>query len=65
MSIYICCLFSYLHYNMSITFDIGHNPNDNDYLTVTAHWVDHDWNLQKHIICYKYVDEKRIGAYIS
>ncbi|XP_070017150.1 zinc finger BED domain-containing protein DAYSLEEPER-like [Nicotiana sylvestris] len=62
---YIRCVFFHLDCKVSITSDIGRSPNGCDYLTVTCHWVDHHWNLQKRIIGYKFVDSKHTGAYIA
>lgn len=50
---------------MSITFDIGHSPNGNNYLTVLCHWMDHNWNMQKCIIGYQFIDSKYTGEYMA
>ncbi|KAF3675216.1 Protein RAE1 [Capsicum annuum] len=62
---FLRCLFGKFDGRISVTSDMGASVVGNDYFTLTAHWIDHGWNMQKRIIAYEYVDESKTGVYIT
>ena len=55
---------------MSLTSDLGRAVNKNDYLTITFHWIDSNFVMQKHTLAFLYDEDRRhtrrfISEYIS
>lgn len=50
---------------LSLTSDLGRAVNKNDYLTVTCHWMDSNFVMQKRILAFLYdEDRKHTGQFI-
>lgn len=47
---------------ISFTFDAGTSRAYDPYLTVTAHWIDNDWQLQSQIIAFTEIHGEHTGA---
>jgi len=58
-------LFTHIDCRIAITTDIGRSGNDCDYLTVTSHWNDEDWIMQKRIISYRIINSRHTGKFIA
>ena len=44
---------------MSLTSDLGRTVNKNDYLTVTCHWMDSNFVMQKRILAFLYDEDRK------
>jgi len=62
---YLRYLFTHIPNRISITTDIGRSGNDCDYLTVTSHWIDEEWIMQKRIIAYRIINSRHTGKFIA
>ena len=60
--IYLRYLFAHLKSKISLTADIGKAANHLDYLTVTAHWIDDEFNMQSRILALKYDEDQSHNA---
>jgi len=50
---------------ISFTFDAGMSRAYDHYLTVTAHWIENDWNLHHQIIAFTEIHGEHTGANIG
>jgi len=62
---YLRYLFTHIDCRIAITTDIGRSGNDCDYLTVTSHWIDEEWIMQKRIIAYRIINSRHTGKFIA
>ena len=63
--IYLRWIFVNLTSKVSLTADIGKALNHLDYLTVTAHWIDSEFNMQNRILAFRYdEDQSHTATYI-
>ncbi|KAM3281158.1 hypothetical protein P3S67_028178 [Capsicum chacoense] len=63
---YLSTLLKNIQCRLSLTSDLGRSVNKNDYLTVTCHWMDSNFVMQKHILVFLYdEDRKDTGQFIA
>ena len=62
---YLSTLLKNIQCRMSLTSDLGRAVNKNNYLTVTCHWMDSNFVMQKCILAFLYdEDRKHTGQFI-
>jgi hypothetical protein len=54
--------FQLIEGRISFTFDAGTSRAYDPYLTVTAHWIDNDWELRNQIIAFTEIHGEHTGA---
>ncbi|CAN4116282.1 unnamed protein product [Withania somnifera] len=59
---YLRTLFINIPCRVSLTSDIGRLVNRNDYLTITCHWIDNNFLIQKRILAFLYDENRRHDA---
>ncbi|CAN4095185.1 unnamed protein product [Withania somnifera] len=59
---YLRTLFINIPCRVSLTSDLGRLVNRNDYLTITCHWIDNNFLIQKRILAFIYDENRRHDA---
>ncbi|CAN4103749.1 unnamed protein product [Withania somnifera] len=59
---YLRTLFINIPCRVSLTSDIGRLVNRNNYLTITCHWIDNNFLIQKRILAFLYDENRRHDA---
>ena len=56
---YLSTLLKNIQCRLSLTSDLGRAVNKNDYLTVTCHWMDSNFVMQKRILAFLYDEDRK------